>query len=494
MVQSYGSHTLIRILLVLLFILGEPLWTSTRLIAQSRVTIKVQAGAPGVPLPPDFLGLSFETADILPAKNGTYPFLRPDNAALIALFKTLGVESLRIGGSSADSADIGIPTNADIDELFHFANVAQVKVIYTLRLLNSSPDAAAITAKYLLGNYSAAVECVAIGNEPNVLKPYDGVYLRYQKDVMTYMRALIAEEPTIQFCGPNTSPGNGPAWAAAFAKDFASGAHIRWVTQHSYPGGNGLKVTDPAAARLQMLSATFSDRDEKLYEAFVPAVEAGGLKYRLEETNSFWGGGAENVSNTFASALWGLDYLYWWASHGAQGINFHTGEEFVDESNASDIHHQPRRFWYAVFRTSSNGYAVQPLAYALKAFELCSKGTLIPVTISPARPDLSVYGVLGRDKFFYLTIINKDVHGNKTKVLIEEPPGYEKGESMTLSVKGSNLAATSGVTLGGASIGSGGNWLGEWRAFKSKRNPSGLAVALMPASAMIVRFASSTTQ
>src|SRR5258708_7194333 len=70
--------------------------------------------------PPDFLGLSFETADILPAKSGKYPFFRPDNGALITLLKTLGVKSLRVGGSSADAADISIPTNADIDELFHF--------------------------------------------------------------------------------------------------------------------------------------------------------------------------------------------------------------------------------------------------------------------------------------------------------------------------------------------------------------------------------------
>jgi hypothetical protein len=491
MVQRYGSHKVIRILAILLFILGEPVWTSTWLIAQPRITVTAQTGTPGVPIPPDFLGLSFETADILPNTKGTYPFFRPNNDALITLFKTLGVKSLRIGGSSADAADIKIPTNADIDELFHFANAAQVKVIYTLRLINSSPDAAAITAKYLLGNYSADVECIAIGNEPNVLKPYDGVYLRYQKDVMSYMRALIAIEPTVQFCGPNTSPGNGPTWAAAFARDFATGAHIRWITQHSYPGGNGLKVTNPAAARLQMLSATFSDREQNLYQSFVPEVEAVGLKYKLEETNSFWGGGAENVSNTFASALWGLDYLYWWASHGAQGINFHTGEEFVDESNVSDVHHQPRRFWYAVFRTSSNGYAVQPLAYALKAFDLCSKGTTIPVAISPAKQDLRVYGVLGRDKFLYLTVINKSIHGNRKKVLIEEPPGYGKAESMTLSVQGRNLAATSGVTLGGASIGTGGTWPGEWRALRLERKTGRLVVALQPASAMMIRLASS---
>jgi hypothetical protein len=487
----YRSHRVMRILLMFLLILGEPVWISGWLVGQSRVTVTAQTSSPGVPIPSDFLGLSFETADILPMKSGDYRFFRPNNVALITLFQTLGVKSLRIGGSSADAADTKIPTDSDIDELFHFANAGHVKVIYTLRLLNSSPDAAAAAAKYLMAHYAADIECIAIGNEPNVLKPYDKVYLRYRNDLRTYMQALIAVDPNIKFCGPNTSPGNGPAWAAAYAKDFADDGHIRWVTQHSYPGGNGLKVTDPAAARLQMLSSSFSDRDERLYQSFVPEVEAGGLKYRLEETNSFWGGGAEDVSNTYASALWGLGYLYWWAQHGAQGINFHTGEEFVDESDASGAHHQTRRFWYAVFRTSGDGYTVQPLAYALKAFDLCSAGTIIPVTISPTKQNLSVYGVLGRDRSLYLTLINKEVDGRKTEVRIETPPGYGKAELMTLSAQGTDLAATAGITLGGSSIDANGRWRGEWRALESNGKPGEMAVALEPASAVIIRLASS---
>jgi hypothetical protein len=488
--SRYGSHNVILILLVFLLIRGEPAWISGWLVAQPQITVTAQTGSPGVPIPPDFLGLSFETADILPAKDGHYRFFRQNNDALITLLQTLGVKSLRIGGGSADAADTKIPTNTDIDELFRFANAAQVKVIYTLRLLNSSPDTAAAAAKYLMAHDAADIECIAIGNEPNVLKPYDGVYLRYRNDLRNYMHALIAVEPNIKLCGPNTSPGNGPAWAAAFAKDFANDPHIRWVTQHSYPGGNGLKVTDPAAARSQMLSASFSDRDEKLYQSFVPEVAAGGLKYRLEETNSFWGGGAENVSNTFASALWGLDYLYWWASHGAQGINFHTGEEFVDESSASDGHRQTRRFWYAVFRMSTNGYTVQPLAYALKAFDLCSAGTIIPVTVSPTNQDLSVYGVLGRDKFLHLTLINKEVH-ERAEVRVETPLGYRKAESMALSAQGSDPAATAGVTLGGTSIDADGKWRGEWRTLESNGKPGELAVALEPASAIVIRLRSS---
>jgi hypothetical protein len=488
LVQRPRVRKLIVGLLMSTFIAGTPSLTSDLLAQQTNISVAVHPEAPGVTVPPDFIGLSFETADILPGKDGSYPYFRSDNEALIRLFKTLGVKSLRIGGGSADEADTKIPTRADIGELFGFVNAAHLKVIYTLRILNSSPGAATATAKYLMTHYRPDIECIAIGNEPNVLKPYDGRYTAYRDDVKKYMEALIAAEPNMKFCGPNGSPGSGPAWAAGFAKDFGPSGHVKWVTQHSYPGGNGTKVTDPAAARQQMLSPSFADRYEKLYQSFVPEVEAAGLSYRIEETNSFWGGGAKDVSNTFASALWGLDYMYWWASRRAQGLNFHTGERFLSEDEGPGKQPELRRFWYAVFWTS-NGYSVHPLGYALKSFDLGSKGTIIPATISPNNQGVRVYSVLAANKVIYITLINMTEDGGRTRIQIQAPAGYGKAESLTLSVPGGNLAATSGVTLGGASITADGRWSGKWEELKSKPQTGQIPLSLQPASAVVIRLA-----
>ena len=43
------------------------------------------------------------------------------------------------------------------------------------------------------------------------------------------------------------------------------------------------------------------------------------------ETNSFYGGGKDGVSNSFAAALWTLDYLLVLASYGCAGVNMETG-------------------------------------------------------------------------------------------------------------------------------------------------------------------------
>ncbi len=50
-----------------------------------------------------------------------------------------------------------------------------------------------------------------------------------------------------------------------------------------------------------------------------------GIQYRLTESNDYLGG-VPGGSNSFASALWALDYMHWWAEHGASGVNFHNNQ------------------------------------------------------------------------------------------------------------------------------------------------------------------------
>ena len=48
------------------------------------------------------------------------------------------------------------------------------------------------------------------------------------------------------------------------------------------------------------------------------------LDYRINEVNSFYGGGKQGVSDTFGSALWCLDFMLDLAAHGCDGINLQT--------------------------------------------------------------------------------------------------------------------------------------------------------------------------
>jgi hypothetical protein len=327
---------------------------SEPVLAQSPVTVTLNPKelAKGISTPPEFIGLSFEIEKVLPDGNGKYYF-SPENKPLIAMFKTLGIKNLRVGGNTADRPTIKVPAKADLDSLFAFAKAADLKIIYTLRMREGDPKVAADLAKYIMEHYKSDLTCFAIGNEPNV---FAKEYPTYRDLWKKYMEAIVVPEnaPEARFCGPSSTPGKA-AWAKDFANDFGASGRIAIIAQHDYPGGSAKKVTDVSAARDQMLSPEWVKGYEKFYGQFVPAAKLNNLPYRLEEANSFFHGGAKDVSDTFTSALWVLDYAYWWASHGANGINFHTGDKVASGDQNTSCS-------YAAFLTVPNGYSAHPIA------------------------------------------------------------------------------------------------------------------------------------
>lgn len=97
------------------------------------VSVVVDLSAPRNRIPDDFLGLSFESSQLLARPDGRHEF-SPDNLPLQNLLRTLGVKSLRFGGNLADSPTSPDPQIADIDPMFELARKAGSKVIYTVRL------------------------------------------------------------------------------------------------------------------------------------------------------------------------------------------------------------------------------------------------------------------------------------------------------------------------------------------------------------------------
>lgn len=428
----------------------------------SPITITLDATNPGAVIPPDFMGLSFEVIQLLPDTNGVHYF-RPDNQPLVNLFRTLGIRHLRIGGSTADRNAKQLPDEADLDSFFAFAKAVDVKVIYCLRLHGGDPQADIQTAKYIMDHYAAQMDCFSIGQESSGYpKPYS--YLDYQGDWKEFADALIAAVPGIKFCGPEIH--NNGEWARRFMEDFGRSNQVALITEHLYPGNAPRKVATPEIGRDMMLTDdltmtnSFPLAYEKLYNSFVPECISNGLPYRLDEVNSFFGGGRRDVSDTFASALWGLDYSWWWATHDAAGLDFHTGDTVAFGARLVPSS-------YAAYYTATNGYDIHPLAYGLKAFVMGSQGRLVPLTISnPDHLNLNAYAVLGGDKNLYLTIINKE-HGTNARdaeiSINQNSAGFMQGQAMFLTVSNNDVAATSGETLGGAEIKNDGSWNGKWQ-------------------------------
>jgi hypothetical protein len=123
-------------------------WRHQRAGAQSAghaaahpVTIRIDGESAGPVVPDDFAGLGFERGPLNPGNAGVAGYLfNPENDSLVTLFRNLGLRNLRLGGGSVDNMP---PAGADgdftgIDNLFDFAGVAGVRIIYTLRMLNRS--------------------------------------------------------------------------------------------------------------------------------------------------------------------------------------------------------------------------------------------------------------------------------------------------------------------------------------------------------------------
>ncbi len=451
--------------------------------AQVPVTLTVEPALAGPAIASDFVGLSYETALVLPGSNGKY-FFTPENKDLVQMFRTLGVKSLRVGGNTAERETVPIPGKADIDHVFGFAKAAGVKVIYTLRLKGADPQADADLAKYMIGHYRSELACFALGNEPEKMAKD---YPAYREAFRRFLAVITAptNAPDAWFCGPSTTHKNA-AWAGHFAQDFGRDPRIALVTQHEYPARSGTNIASVAAGCEKLLSPNLLKVYEGFYDEFVPAALSNGIPYRLEEANSFSNGGAAGVSDALAAALWGLDYLYWWAAHGAAGINFHTGG-YVPGT------HPRAPMKYAVFWNAEDGFAARPLAYALKAFDLAAVGRMVPATFTAQNTkslNLRAYAVLARDKTLHVTLINKEHGPDRQDVDVILDPGdtYARGAVMFLAAASNGVEAKSGVTLGRAAINNHGDWSGTWTLLEGSSGSGQFKLKLPAATAAIVKL------
>jgi hypothetical protein len=444
------------------------------------VTVTVAADRPGAELPPHFLGLSYETSLLLP-KAGRYYFDANDRA-LVNMFQTLGIKSLRVGANAVDDPRIAVPGEKDIDALFAFARAAGVKVIYSFRLKNGDPSESARLAAYIAARYPDQLDCFAVGNEPNFyIKPYQAFFRLWKP----HYDAILKAVPGARLEGPSSVDDRYPI---KLAKDVFAQGHLAMATNHYYFLGSGREAEkNPAASRARFLS----NMDGTYANAFAKTGEvlAGmGVPYRIDEMNSCYNGGAKDSSDTFASTLWALSCIHWWAAHHIAGLNFHTGELVGRDGKFGPPN-------YAVFLRAADekGFAIRPQGYSFLAFSQGARGRPLAVTVAAeGAPFFNAYAYQDRDGSFYVTLINRSYgeHAQSAAVSVRLPGGTAGGtwKRLDLVQKDQDVAAKAGVTLGGSAMDTQGNWKGQWGKIEGATSPS-LTVQVPAASATILVYA-----
>jgi hypothetical protein len=470
------------------------------------VTITVGTGRAGPVVPADFAGLGFERGPLNPGNAGVSGYLfSPSSASLVTLFRNMGLRNLRIGGGSVENmipAGTGRDGFTGIDNLFAFAAAAGVRVIYSLRLFSPAASPAgdlrainAAVAGHIWRHHREHLDSFAVGNEPDwqsfhsrpgrvfdpaIWEENPGVpgsaYPSYLTSWRDLAEVVAGAAPGAPLSGPDTGgytgathtpdPEAGVSWTERFAADERDRGRITQVTQHYYVGADPGRTSARQAIR-NMLSPEWVTGSEIgaqpagtsyipypwLYRNALAAVIAAGLPVRLTESNDYLGG-VPGASNAFAAALWALDYLHWWAAHGAAGVNFHNKQWLF----TGTIVPAPR---------APGDYAVTPKGYAIKAFTLGSVGQVRPVTIeNPGGLNLTAYAV-GADGGDCVTIINK-THGaaaaGAAVTIIPDGPRWHSAEVMTLAGRKPGDATGGGATLGGAVITGSAPWHGRWEA------------------------------
>ena len=399
---------------------------------QTLSTVSVSPSAAGT-IGAGFAGLSYEKNSM------AVPRFTPNNADLIGLFNRLGPSLLRIGGNSVDETQWA-PNGAgrtsdevapsDIDALAGFLLACGWKVLYGVNLATSTPAAAAAEVAYAVQSLGSSLYGIEIGNEPDL---YGGNYFTtwtledFEQLWGEFRSAIIQAAPTVRLTGP-AAAGNIGTWTVPFGK-YVGSSEIILLTQHYYRG-NGQSASSTVA---ELVSP------DPVLVADLATLKAGaatiGVPFRITETNSFYNGGADGVSDSYASSLWVIDDLFNIALGGGTGANFHGGGDSDGYTPIAD----------------SDGVVVEarPEYYGLLLFTLAGQGTLLQTSVVAAGLNVTAYSVRSSEGGLSVVVVNKDATQN---LALSVDTGQSVNTAALLVLTGPALSATSGVSIQGASV------------------------------------------
>ena len=211
------------------------------------------------------------------------------------------------------------------------------------------------------------------------------------------------------------------------------------VTSHGYPlTGQETNPQSPRFPSIENLLGTSNDED---WLPKLKAATAAGIPWRLGEFNSATGGGKTGLSDTFASALWGVDFFFDVVEHGGVGVNLHNS-------------FNPGGYSPLCYLPEENRFEAAPLYYGMLLFHQAAQGWVVPVECQTTA-NFTAHAVLGEDGKLRVMLINKDLR-NPVMASIASGSPRTKGDVIRLTAP--SVTATQGVTLAGSAVAKDGTW------------------------------------
>jgi len=397
---------------------------------------------------PDFLGFGYETSAVAQTN-----YFSANNTTLVRLYRLLGTQGLiRIGGNISDHArfepegtaevhserQVTVISQAGLTELAGFARATGWRIMWGLNLGTGSSAAATAEAVAVARALAGQLQSFEIGNETDIHGGYTLHYTNfpgYYSNYLAFKSVIRTALPAAGFSGPDSA--NNLAWVQEFGR--AEAPDIRLLTLHYYR--TGARTPGATITNLLQPDAAWAGKLRQLQEL----SRETGVPYRINEVNSFYGGGKAGVSDTFAAALWSLDYLFALASHGGAGLNLET-----DINQLGFISH-----YSPIVHDAAMQCHVRPEYYGMLAFAQAGRGDLLRLTLEKGDLNLTAYATRAESGVIWLTVVNKDLTRD-ADVAVTLPAGFAGAGALRLTAP--SVTSTNQVSLGGAEVSAAGEW------------------------------------
>jgi hypothetical protein len=442
--------------------------------AQSAAgSLTVQTSTAGTPIPADFIGLSYENMQLEDAT-----FFSAKNKGLVEQFRNLSPRGvLRLGGNTSEfnwwktSASQSPPANRNvfktegspagetlfaitpeaIHELDGFLKATGWSCIYGLNLGYGTPELDIPEAEFVYKTLGPRLLYFQVGNEVDNFVQY---HLRSADTwtVDTYLQQWLVIARAVQKALPNAKFGmpdvaSKVQWLTAIADQWGAVKDkptVITLSHHYYWSG---PPSNPEASIQRLLRPDPAVTSKA--ELARAAAAKMGTTYRMTEGNTVYRGGKPGLSDAFASALWGANYLLQLMRYGYSGVNLHGGSghaqavsvggTFVGESIMKDPNEpHPKPFYTPIANEGTlagsgvNGklnanYLLEPVGYGMKFVSEFAGLTMVPVDFNPGSVNATAYAARQADGKLLVVIINKD----ESQDLNLHVPPFEVREVLT---------------------------------------------------------------
>jgi hypothetical protein len=336
-----------------------------------------------------------------------------------------------------------VVTPADLDRVFALAESVGWRVILGIGLARNDPATGADAAAYAAANWRESLVAIEIGNEPDRytsagrdLRPVSWLLRDYQAEFAAHATAVARRAPGVAIAGPATCCR--PGWLEAIVEDPQSRPGL--ATHHLYPLWPDSRGSAYSPSRENLLAPSTMRRVVEIVRPLAELCREHGVALWIDETNSVTGGGAAGVSDTFAAALWALDYLFTLAGQGVRAANFHVGLGGCGTYSPICLH-DPQR-------------PTPPLYYAMLLAARAIPGIVARVDVQ-SRANVAAHALIGDDGVLRVVLVNKET-SRPVAMGLRIRGGCNEAGTWRLTAPGP--ASRGGVRLGGRQVTSDGRW------------------------------------